>query len=710
MTGKSSSPTPKERGNWARLWLWIAAVTYFAAVVILNALQIKALAFTKGIDQTYLFESLSNTVHGRFFVHTHAITNLGGWGLMDHFWPSMLLLVPFVAVFENILSLYVINALCLTVTGLVLSRIARHTINSETIALLAALVFWTMPEAYAFAVTGNWPEIWAMPFFALLFLFYFEDRPLAFAFTAIPFMGCMEQMLVYVAIFAGIEIFSQRRRRWLILPIALAVLWFAIIVVFTQDTSTGRFFTHAFAIDGPHIVDFLKRLFFDLDRSPLLYLSLLWPPSLTFALPPSVIVTAWGIDFTLIPRNHGALRYAFFIFFVMAIGGIRGLGVVARFLEPRVKRPAARIATVLLCLTLIVHALTFTRMWPRERAQFVPEGKDRLVWKVLETLPGDTRIVANREISYAFLGSIDAFVGFFNRPFFSLQEFYFDRRNQPVPPWTGVEKFHAMGRHTPSAIVLENLNNGFRPAAALWAVRDSPYRHVRCADATGDGRMDVLLAPPSGRTQIFVADSTQPLVFADPVFIDTNVAFKIPTQTPYLPPLEVDAGMGQDIRISADHQRLIVTPRNSHKNPIQHIAVNGYLEEIVATDIDGNKTIDILAIDSQRYLIRVFSRGVNGTWAERKAIPAPPIPTSIAVADLDADGDQDIVVTKSQRPQDVHAFARLVDHEQIDHIFWFDNPLQDALRRHFGQLGWSIEDAGNLLYLSRPTTQDIPVL
>ncbi len=697
MIGKTSSTTPKESSNWTRLWLWISAIIYFAGVVILNSLQIKALAFTKGVDQTYLFESLANTVHGRFFVHTHAITNLGGWGLMDHFWPSMLLLVPFVAVFENILSLYVINALCLMVTGLVLSRIARHTINSETVALLAALVFWTMPEAYAFAVTGNWPEIWAMPFFALLFLFYFEDRPLAFAVTAVPFMGCMEQMLVYVAIFAGIEALGRRRRRWLILPIALAVLWFAVIAIFTQDSSTGRFFTHAFVIDGPRILDFLKRLFFDIDRSPLLYLSLLWPPSLVFALPPSGIVTAWGLDFTLIPRNDGALRYAFLIFFVMAIGGIRGLAVIARFLEPRIKRPAVQIAITLLCLALAFHTLTFTRMWPRERERFITTSADRLVWEVLEALPSDARVATNREIPYVFIGKIEAFVGFFNMPFFNLQEFYFDGRNQPIPPWSGVEKFQAMGRHTPAALVLENADGDFRPVTALWATKNFLCQFVRCANSAGSKQLDVHLIAADGRTLRFPADPTRPLTFGVPIATDSilDVGYTNSTR------LTVDPGSGQEIHLSEDHQHLIVTSKDPGKIPIQSIPIDGFLEEITAADVDGDETKEILAVDSQRYLIRVFSRGTDGTWGERKTIPAPPIPTSIAVADLDADGDQDLVVTKSQRPVDVRAFARLVDHEHIDHIFWFDNPLQDDLRRHFGPLGWSIEETGDLLYLSR---------
>lgn len=700
---KVSTPRPQRVGP--RAWLWVSAAVYFLTVIILNALQIKALAFTKGVDQTYLFESLASTVDGQFFVHSHAITNLGGWGLMDHFWPSMLLLVPFIAVFENILSLYIINAACLTVTGLVLARLARQLVNNEAVALLAALVFWTMPEAYAFAITGNWPEIWAMPFFALLFLFYFEDRPRAFAIAAILFMGCMEQMLGYVAIFSGIELLRQRRWRWLILPLALAALWVAIIAVMTPDSSTGRFFTHAFAIDGPRILDFLKRLFFDIDRSPLLYLSLLWPPSLVFALPPMVIVTGWGLDFTLIPKNDGALRYAFFIFFVMAIGGLRGLGTFSKFLEPRVKRPAAQIATAFLCLALAIHALTFSRMWPRERSRFLPSDAALHVWKVLETLPTDARVIANREIPYAFVGRVDAFVGFFNTPFFSIQEFYFDHRNQPIPPWTGVEKFHAMGRHTPSAIVLENSSGIFRPVAALWAGKGFPYRQVRCIETTQDGHLDILMGSADGRALVFRADPTHSLTFRNPVPTDPHETPEILEHNLHSSHLRAYGGLGQTIQIAPDHRHLLIFSNDQNAAPIQAISVDGFLEEVTAGDLDGDGANEIFVVDSQRYLIRIYGRGNDGSWAEQETVPAPPIPTSLAVADLDADGDLDLVITKSQLPTGVEAFARLVDHEGIDHIFWFDNPLQERLRQHYGRSGWSIEEEGDLVYMTRPNPE-----
>ncbi|RLE27503.1 MAG: hypothetical protein DRJ65_02665 [Acidobacteria bacterium] len=703
MIGKSSSPTAKERGNWTRICLWMSAVIYFAGVVILNALQIKALAFTKGVDQTYLFESLANTVHGHFFVHTHAITNLGGWGLMDHFWPSMLLLVPFVAVFENILSLYIINALCLTATGLVFARLARRFFENETIGFLSALVFWTMPESFAFAFTGNWPEVWAMPFFAMLFLFYFEDRPLAFSLSAVAFMGCMEHLLVYVIIFAAIEVIGRRRWHWMVLPLALAVSYGGIIMLASSGASSGRFFTHTFALTGPRIFGFLTMLFFEWGRSPLLYLSLLWPRALIFAMPPALIVTAWRLDIGLLPINDGTLRYAFFIFIPMVVGGLRGLRPLAEAVARRLNLSTARTAILFLSFALLVHAATLTTMWPNEKHRFRQTPSDRLTWEIIESLPSTARVATNREIPFAFFGRVDTFAGFFNMPFFNLQEFYFDRRNQPIPPWSGVEKFQALGRHTPAVLVLENADGNFRPVTALWATKNFPYQYVRCTDATDDGRPDILLGSPDGRTLVFAADTTQPMAFGDPVTLDQVESLENFGHSPHLPQLKANGDLGHEFQIAPDHQRLLFSFKDPEKVPNQEILVDGFLEEIAAADLDGDGTKELLVVDSQRYLIRVFGRGIDGTWAERQAIPAPPIPTSIAVTDLDADGDQDLVVTKSQRPPGVEAFARLIDHEKINHIFWFNNPLQDDLRRYFSHLRWSIEEAGDLLYLSRPS-------
>ena len=70
-----------------------------------------------------------------------------------------------------------------------------------------------------------------MPFFALMFLFYFEDRPLPLRLSAPAFMGCMEHLLVSVVLFAAIEAVGKRRWRWMVLPVTLGILYAAVILL-----------------------------------------------------------------------------------------------------------------------------------------------------------------------------------------------------------------------------------------------------------------------------------------------------------------------------------------------------------------------------------------------------------------------------------------------------------------------------------------------
>jgi hypothetical protein len=135
VTAPSATPSVQRRPR-VRVALAVAAVAVCAAVVALNGLQIRALSFGKGVDQTYLFESLESTVHGRFFHHTHAITNRGGWGEMDHFWPTMLLFVPLVALIGHQIVLYLINGLCLAATGMVVFALARDFLEDERLAAI----------------------------------------------------------------------------------------------------------------------------------------------------------------------------------------------------------------------------------------------------------------------------------------------------------------------------------------------------------------------------------------------------------------------------------------------------------------------------------------------------------------------------------------------------------------------------------------------
>ncbi len=702
--GPALPNAPRRYG--ARWALAVFTLVFAGAVVSLNALQIRALAISKGIDQTYLLEALVNTVHGRFFVTTHAITSLGGWGAMDHFWPGMLLFVPLVAVVEHPIVLYIINAASLALAGLVIFAIARRVLADEWLALLCALAFWTMPEVYYAAITGSWPEVWAMPWLAMMFMAFFERRPVLFSIAAVLLMSFMEQMLLFVGLFSVIEVFGRRQRLWIVLPVVLSSLWLGMLAVAAQSFGASRLFVHEVGLEWSRIADFCKGLLLDPNRSPLVFLSLVFPVVFVVVAPVIVIVIIWGFDLALIPLNDGVLRYGFFLYVVIAIGGIKGLHVVSRVAARRSGQPPHRVAGLVLALILVAHLAALARMAPAELPRYQADEADDLAWSVIRELSPEARVASNRQISYAFLGRAELFVGLWEYPPpLRLKELYFDERNVPTGRWLAEDKYPAMGRHTPGVFILD-LDEAGRPVVArgLWVDRNFPVHIVRVADATGDGTVDIIVKAPDGRIAVYRGLGSLDFEH-DPSVLELPARTRIATPSPRH--LRVSGerrevnGSGW-IELSSDRSGLIFFSGSGEDEPPTVVELGGFIEEASIGDLDGDGLDEVVVLDSRRYRLWILGWSPEGELTRAGPFDAPPIPTSVTMADFDGDGDAEIVVTKTQIISDLDAFNRFLDHEEIDHIFWYG----DALGKEFevalyGNGRWDMERSADLRYFYR---------
>ena len=706
---RAQANIPRRPGaRWAS---GVFALVFAGAVVSLNALQIRALTISKGIDQTYLLESLVNTVHGRFFVTTHAITSLGGWGAMDHFWPGMLLFVPLVAVVEDPIVLYFINAVSLTLAGLVIFAIARRVLADEWLALLCSLAFWTMPEVYYAAITGCWPEVWAMPWLAMMFLAFYERRPVLFSVAAVLLMSFMEQMLLFVGLFSILELFGRRQRVWILLPAVLSSLWLGMLAVAAQSFGASRLFVHEVGLEWGRVVDFFRGLLLDPNRSPLVYLALVFPVVFVIVAPVIVIVIIWGFDLALIPPNDGVLRYGFFLYVVIVVGGIKGLQVVSRVAAGRSGQPPRRVAGMVLGLILIAHIAALARMAPAELPRYQTDEADDLAWSVIRELPPDARVASNRQISYAFLGRAELFVGLWEfPPPLRVKELYFDERNVPAGRWLAEDKFPAMGRHTPGVFILD-LDEVGRPVVArgLWVDRNFPVHVVRAAEATGDGRVDIVLKAPDGRIAVYRGFGS--LEFEhDPSVFELPAGTRIAAPSPrHLRAAGERAGVNGSgwIELADDQSGLIVfSGVREDENPTE-VDLGGFIEEIAIGDLDGDGWDEVVVLDSRRYRLWILRWSPEGELTRTGPFEAPPVPTSVTMADLDGDGAAEIVVTKTQILFDLDAFNRFLDHEAIDHLFWYGDALGNEFEAVLGDnTDWEMERSADLRYFHRLSRKD----
>lgn len=290
---------------------------------------------------------------------------------MDHPFLIMVLFVPLVALLENQIVLFAIAAVSLAVAGVAIYLVARDCFGDARLALLAAVVLWTMPELCVFALSRSWPETLAMPWLALMFWFYLRRRARPFAICAVLVMACMEHFLVFVALFAVVEVMMRRQAKWVALPVGLAVGWIAVIQLISVGLASGRFEAHPLRWSVERLLAYLGSVFLASDRSPLAFLMLLSPQVLLFALPSSSVMAVWGMVVDLAPRGEGSVRYASYLILPMAVGGLLGLQRAAAAAHKRRGLQARTVIGVGLLVTLALHLATPCRMAPAWRRRIV---------------------------------------------------------------------------------------------------------------------------------------------------------------------------------------------------------------------------------------------------------------------------------------------------------------------------------------------------
>ncbi len=128
------------------------------------------------------------------------------WGLQylifgNHIAPDLLLMLPIYAIFQSALTLLFIQAIVLSVTGVVLFFIARDLLDDRGMALLLAVAYFLNPGMHGMLIFDFHAESLIILFYILTFYFYMKKEMKWMVVSLALLLGAME-----VAPFLGLTL------------------------------------------------------------------------------------------------------------------------------------------------------------------------------------------------------------------------------------------------------------------------------------------------------------------------------------------------------------------------------------------------------------------------------------------------------------------------------------------------------------------------
>lgn len=168
----------------------------------------------------------------------------------NHITPDLILLLPVFAVVQSALTLLILQAIILSLTGLALFFVARDILKSEKIALIMAFALLANPGMHGMLVFDFHVESLIPLFMLLTFYFAIRDRRVLFATSLLLLLGAMDVApIAAIALAVGMGAYAlmretgEQRRRWLAYG---AVIFISAVIVymfygFTVNTLTAQY-------------------------------------------------------------------------------------------------------------------------------------------------------------------------------------------------------------------------------------------------------------------------------------------------------------------------------------------------------------------------------------------------------------------------------------------------------------------------------------
>jgi uncharacterized membrane protein len=219
-------------------------------------LERHALFYTQMYDMSWENQALYNLSH--FGIPYSTIESAAGtinWG--DHASLIYYALAPFYLVFPRPEFLIVVQALFVSVSGLLLFLFAKRVLKSAPAALVIVFVFLLHPSVQGWLLQDFHPNVLALPLF-FAFLIFVEKKNFPAALGFFIALALVREDLAFFSFFAGLYVMAIKRApgplKGLAFPAAAAVI--ALLMLLLMKSSGGglvdmkRFYTMSDSFTG----------------------------------------------------------------------------------------------------------------------------------------------------------------------------------------------------------------------------------------------------------------------------------------------------------------------------------------------------------------------------------------------------------------------------------------------------------------------------
>ncbi len=236
MRCEASNMERRRAARRERLYLCIAIAAVITSILYWTAFGINA------YNTYHEYDDLGFTTMSMYY-HIHYPQALGGLEYLvfwNHIAPDQLLILPIFYLYQSSLTLLFVQALGLSLTGLLIFFVVRDLVKSGAWALTFCLVYLLNPGMHGMLVFDYHFEFLIVPFYVLVFYFYMKLRVRWFFASLLLLLGTIDTA-PFLAIFLGIGLlvydFSytrERKARRLRLTLATCMVAFSIAVIVSE--------------------------------------------------------------------------------------------------------------------------------------------------------------------------------------------------------------------------------------------------------------------------------------------------------------------------------------------------------------------------------------------------------------------------------------------------------------------------------------------
>jgi len=199
----------------------IAIIIYVSIFFALNVARYHALFSFEWQDEATENQIAWNTAHGDIFYQS-----IFDGVFFGHVTPFHLIIASFYLIFPHIFMWYFLSALGVALSSVIVYKLALLFLNDKKLSFFIAISYLLYPPLHYLCLGPIDTIIFFIPLFFLSFYFFVKGRFACFLFSMILAMSCKESAPVIFIAFSFFAFFTGKSRRWVIVPLIIAITWF----------------------------------------------------------------------------------------------------------------------------------------------------------------------------------------------------------------------------------------------------------------------------------------------------------------------------------------------------------------------------------------------------------------------------------------------------------------------------------------------------